>query len=142
MDPHGVPSGGDWALSRTAALFFEGTEHLVISNCTFLRLDGNALMLSGYNRGARITHSNFAWIGETAVALWGTTENNDGTNGEQPRSTEISFNVMREIGIYEKQSSAIFQALSCLTSMMGNILFNGPRALININDGFGGIALP
>jgi hypothetical protein len=25
LDPHGVPSGGDWSLQRSAALFFEGT---------------------------------------------------------------------------------------------------------------------
>ena len=24
MEPHGVPSGGDWALERRAAVFFEG----------------------------------------------------------------------------------------------------------------------
>jgi hypothetical protein len=50
MDPHGVPSGGDWALQRTGALFFEGTEQLSVSDCLFIRLDGNALFLSGYNR--------------------------------------------------------------------------------------------
>lgn len=32
MEPHAVPSGGDWALERIAALFFEGTESLVVSN--------------------------------------------------------------------------------------------------------------
>ena len=47
MEPHGVPSGGDWALQRTAALFFEGTERVSVEACVLQRLDGNALMLSG-----------------------------------------------------------------------------------------------
>ena len=50
MEPHGVPSGGDWALQRTAALFFEGTEGCAVDGCVLQRLDGNAVMLSGYNQ--------------------------------------------------------------------------------------------
>jgi hypothetical protein len=50
MDPHGVPSGGDWSLQKSGALFFEGTEQLYIVDCLFIRLDGNALFLYGYNR--------------------------------------------------------------------------------------------
>ena len=33
---------------------------------------------------------------------------------------------------------AVFQAKSCETTFERNILFNGPRAGINLNDGFGG----
>eukprot|EP00666_Eupelagonemidae_sp_cell4sb_P018096 gene18096-biopygen16006 len=49
LEPHGVPSGGDWGLERRGALFFEGTEELVVDGCRFERLDGNGIMLSGYN---------------------------------------------------------------------------------------------
>lgn len=35
MDPHGVPSGGDWALERMAAVFLEGTENVVVESCLF-----------------------------------------------------------------------------------------------------------
>ena len=83
LDPHGVPSGGDWALQRSAAIFIEGskihpvamtfpgspliarvgcitgTEDTTIDQCLMTRLDGNAVMLSGYNRAARITASTF-----------------------------------------------------------------------------------
>ena len=68
MEPHGVPSGGDWGLERLGAVYLEGTEGLSISGCMFERLDGNGLMLSGYHRGARVTDSHFAWTGGTAVA--------------------------------------------------------------------------
>jgi hypothetical protein len=41
MEPHSVPSGGDWALERVAALEFEGVERLVVDNCTISRAGGN-----------------------------------------------------------------------------------------------------
>jgi hypothetical protein len=40
MDAHAVPSGGDWALDRAAAVFLQGTEGVRIEHCTFERLDG------------------------------------------------------------------------------------------------------
>jgi hypothetical protein len=45
---------------------------------------------------------------------------------------------VREIGIIEKQSSFWFQAKTAQSIVEGNVLFNGPRAAINLNDGFGG----
>jgi len=47
-------------------------------------------------------------------------------------------NLIHELGHYEKQSSGWFQATSAQTTIKNNIIFNGPRAGININDGFGG----
>ena len=39
---------------------------------------------------------------------------------------------------WAKQSAALFQALSCRTAFTHNVAYNGPRAAININDGFCG----
>ena len=47
MKPHGVPSAGDWALDRWGAIFLQGTEGAKIDGCTFTRLDGNGIMVSG-----------------------------------------------------------------------------------------------
>jgi len=85
-----------------------------------------------------IQRSDFAWTGESPVAAWGYTDGIDGTDGNQPRGTQLLYNIIREIGMYQKQSSAWFQGNSCQNIIKGNIIFNGPRALININDGFGG----
>ena len=40
-----VPSGGDWALHRSGAVFLQGTKDARISGGVFKRLDGNAIML-------------------------------------------------------------------------------------------------
>ena len=146
MEPHGVPSGGDWGLERLGALFFEGTEDLTIAGCRFERLDGNGLMLSGYHRRASIVDSHWAWTGGTAIAAWGRTDELsdggihgwDATPGNVPHGTTVSNCIMRESGIWEKQSSCFFQAKTAATTLTNNLCFNLPRAGFNFNDGLGG----
>jgi hypothetical protein len=151
MEPHGMPSGGDWALRRDAALFLDGTEDVTIDGCVMERLDGNAVMLSGYNRHAAVTRNEFAFTGDTVIASWGRTTSADATlralapglgedmtGGDFPAFTNASFNWIHELGVFEKQSSAIFQAVTSQNHYEGNVIFNGPRAGINFNDGAGG----
>jgi len=157
MMRHGVPSAGDWALERYAAVFLQGTDGYKIDGCSFERLDGNAVMISGYNREATIQNSDFAYIGGSAIAAWGYTnetrfdpgrpgiENRnapaagvDGTDGEHPRGTTVQNCSAREVGLYEKQSSFFVQAKTAASRVLSNVFFNGPRAGINANDGFGG----
>lgn len=146
MEPHGVPSGGDWALERTAALFASGTSGLTVSKCEFYRNDGNGLMVSGYARDAVLSENEFAWTGGTAMAAWGYTDELsdggvhgwDGTKGDHPYNTVVHGNVIRETGIWTKQSSCWFQAKTAKTTLTNNICYNLARAGFNFNDGFGG----
>ena len=146
MEPHGVPSGGDWALERIGAVLVEGTTGFEVDTCTFERNDGNALMLSGFHRKAKITSSHFAYTGGSAVAAWGFTDELshggtlgwDATAGNIPQGTVITGNIMRESGIWEKQSSCFFQAKTAATTLLNNLCFNLPRAGFNFNDGLGG----
>ena len=62
----------------------------------------------------------------------------DGTDGEHPRYTKVVGCSAREVGLYEKQSSFFVQAKTAQSFISGNVFFNGPRAGINANDGFGG----
>ena len=59
----------------------------------------------------------------------------DGTKGAFPRYTQILHNVFREIGVWEKQSSAFFQAKGAESYLKGNVVFNLARAGFNFNDG-------
>jgi hypothetical protein len=146
MDPHAVPSAGDFALARSAAVYLEGTEGAIVSGCNFTRLDGNGLIVSGYNRHASIAHNTFSWIGDNGIVVWGRTnetaanplEGFDGTDGNHPQFTSVVGNVIREIGIYEKQSSWFFRAKAARTVLEANVMFNGPRNGITFNDPFAG----
>jgi hypothetical protein len=138
FDPHGQPSAGDWSLERMGALLFEGTEDAVVSDCTFSRIDSNAVFLSGYNRRAQVVRNEFSLLGNNAVASWGRSVDYDGTGGQQPRHSVISGNIAHDIGLVQKQSSFYFQAQSCENLLSANIVYNIPRAAINFEDGFGG----
>jgi len=147
LDAHGIPSAGDFAVARqSGAVFLEGTEQTTIQNCNFTRLDGNGIVVSGYNRNTTISHNSISWIGDNAIVVWGYTnetatdplEGFDGTDGNHPRDTLVEGNVIREIGIYTKQTGWYFQAKAAKSYLSGNVMFNAPRNGVTFNDAFGG----
>jgi hypothetical protein len=139
MDNHSVPGPGDWALERLAALLIEGAEDVLVSDALFSRIDGNALMLSGFTRGVVVRDSEFALLGGSAVALWGrAVDGYDITGGQQPRGTVVERCFFHDLGLIQKQSSGVFQGLAPRNSFRNLIIFNVPRAAVNFNDGAGG----
>jgi len=138
MERWGVPSGGDWALYMGAALHLHGAVGTRIEGCTFSRLDNNAIILTGFDRNVSIINNTASWLGMNFAAAWGDTQDYDATDGNQPRATTLSGNLVGELGIWEKQSSFWFQAKSCQNVLKDNVVFNLPRAAINFNDGLGG----
>ena len=110
MEPHGVPSGGDWALERFGALFVERSSSLTVNGCKWTRASGNGISLNRFNLNATIEDSTFEWMGGSAIAAWGFTDEIseggihgiDGTGGDFPRYTLVQRNLFREIGQWEK----------------------------------------
>eukprot|EP01084_Bolivina_argentea_P066965 122064_1 len=94
LDDHGMPSGGDWGLERTGAIYLDGVRNIEIINNTMTRLDGNAISVNRYARGVVIEGNEIVWQGDSAITQWGDTQNitftdgtsmgDDGTNGNQP----------------------------------------------------------
>eukprot|EP01047_Picozoa_sp_COSAG01_P033448 COSAG01_NODE_2463_length_7647_cov_6.492183_4_plen_322_part_00 len=87
LEPHGIPSGGDWSLQRTAALFLQGTEGVTVEHSRFKYLGGIAYQLSGYNRAAAVHDCEFAYLGGSAMTSWGYTHSDD-PQVPAPRSTD------------------------------------------------------
>eukprot|EP00040_Diaphanoeca_grandis_P010287 m.52629 g.52629 ORF g.52629 m.52629 type:complete len:878 (+) comp21637_c0_seq1:31-2664(+) len=133
-----APSGGDWSLYHGGAMVITNAEDVNITECVFRRLDGNAIYLPGKSRDVRIEKNSFEWLGENAVTTNGDSEKWDARAGEQPRKTLVSQNIMHDLGLYEKQSSAWGQNKACLANVSNNIMYNLPRAAINFNDALGG----
>jgi hypothetical protein len=116
-----------------------GVFDTTITGCRFQRLGGNALFVSRGVKGTNVTRNHFALIGDSAIATVGELELSDGVSvSSYPADTTITNNHIRGVGIAGKQSSAWFSALSCRTMFKGNVLYNGPRAGVNLNDGFCG----
>ena len=152
-DKHELPSTGDWALARSGAVRLEGVENVTLARNHFTRCDGNAVSLNHFARGVAFLGNDFSWLGESAMTAFGSTSDclfancsvklpglvgPDGRGGNQPRGTRVVGNLVREIGISQKQSSAWAQQLTASTWIEGNVMFNSPRAAINYNDAFGG----
>lgn len=102
---------------NTVCLFGDGS---LFFSCHFRRLDGSGLFLSRYARNVTVQRCEFEWLGENAMATWGETDDYDATGGAQPRGTRILNNVVHDIGLYEKQSSAWGQAKACQSHIEGN----------------------
>lgn len=114
-------------------MFVEGANGVVIERCSFVRVGGNALFLSGHAWNTTVRTSEFHLIGDSAIATVGNINLNDGVSSDDyPRDTVISNNHFHEIGVTGKQSSALFSAVSCRTTFTSNVAYNGPRAGINL----------
>ena len=137
MDQYEVPSPGDWSIRRDGTIFIENTENIMITNCKLIRTGGNGIFLSGHAKQTNIIRNEFSYIGDSAIATVGRIVMNDGyTVDTYPDKTIIDSNHIHDIGLIGKQTSALFSALTCRTTFINNILYNGPRAGININDQF------
>ena len=80
----------------------EGGEDPVVRNVVFDSPGGNGLLLSGYIRDAVVEQNEFKWVGDSAIVLLGRTDPAqpcNGSNGEQPRGTQIVGNFIREVPI-------------------------------------------
>ena len=90
-----------------------GTTNSTIDHCLFDAVGGNGIFLTDFNRHALISANEMRHIGENGVAMRGSTDWVDGRGGNQPRFNEISDNMIHHLGLYTKQSCAIFSAVSC-----------------------------
>jgi hypothetical protein len=138
MDDWSPPSGGDWSLHRGGTIFIEDSDFVVVKDCSFRRLDGNAIFLSRRTRNVTIVRNLFEWLGENAIAMWGETDGFNATARLFPMGTLIEENVMSELGIHQKQSSGVAHNKAAQTTIRNNVIFNVPRAAINFNDMVGG----
>eukprot|EP01052_Picozoa_sp_SAG31_P007485 SAG31_NODE_356_length_17180_cov_7.595925_13_plen_162_part_00 len=133
-----IIGGGDYAMSKNAVIIAESVAGLVVHGCTFSRLGGNAVLLYGSVRDAWITRNLFFSLGANAIVSWGVADFVDGTGDEHPDGVRVTLNVASEVGLIEKQACFYFQALTSRAVVVGNVAWNGPRAAVNLNDGFGG----
>ena len=59
-----APGTGDWSIFKSGAVFFQGTEHVTVSQCTFREIGGNALFMYGFNRFNCVSSNEFVWLGD------------------------------------------------------------------------------
>jgi hypothetical protein len=124
--PYETPSGGGYSIHRGGAIHIEGAESPSITEVTVDSPGGNGLLLSNYVRGAVIANSEFKWVGDSAIVMLGSTMDTqpcNGTNGDQPRGTQIVGCFIHEVGVWGKQGAGIFQALTSDTNISHTVIF-------------------
>jgi hypothetical protein len=139
MRDYMVPSGGDWSVHRGGTIYLTNTKNVTITHNLFTEIGSNGVAVIDYNDATIITSNEFVWLADSAIILVGTTNGIDGFSvASQPANTLIQSNLIHEIGIYVKQSAPVLISVSRSVSVIGNVMFNMPRAGINVNDGFYG----
>ncbi|MHA6484928.1 chitobiase/beta-hexosaminidase C-terminal domain-containing protein [Paenibacillus sp. strain BS8-2] len=156
MEPYEDLARGDWAIHRGGAVYFEGAEDCGLEDCFFDAVGGNAVFISGYNRRISVEGCSFEAAGESAVCVVGRPESvrmyqtwemmeggqrpaYDDLPGprtpDYPADCIIGNNIIRNIGIYGKQTAGVFISMSRRITVSRNSIYEVPRAAICINDG-------
>ena len=138
MGQYEVPSGGDWSIHRGGAVFVEDSDGVSVTHSLFDQVGGNAVFLSRHVGGANISANEFVHCGDSAIASVGVAAGIDGTAPTYPNGNTFANNHVHDYGVFGKQTSCYFQALSANATLRDNVCYNGPRAHVNFNDGFGG----
>ncbi len=139
LGPHvSTTNGADWAVPRSAAVEFEGVQHVVVTNCTFDTLGGSAVLWSGYVRNVQILSSEFRWLGGNGVLAIGDDDWGNATSGDYPVNNTVDQCVFREIGVYAKHSAAYAEFVAGAANITRNIIFDVARAGVALNDAMGG----
>ena len=140
MDSYECPSGGDWAIHRGAAVFIEDSAQITVEGFAFDQVSGNAIMFSNAVSNSTIRQCTFDAVGDSAIAMVGSSQLMVGTKGKglMPTNNLIEKNIVDTVGVYGKQTSAYFKAKSDSNLVRNNVFMNGPRAGVNFNDGTAG----
>ena len=150
---------GDWAIHRGGAIYFLGAEDCRVDDCLIEQVGGNGVFADGYNRRISIAGCLIEDIGDSAVCFVGssdavrhffTWEKDNREGGEitdfepGPKSPDysedcsVSNTIMRNVGVYGKQTSAVLVSMSVGVTISHCTLYGIPRAGITFNDGVWG----
>ncbi|WP_164122967.1 PDZ domain-containing protein [Sphingobacterium sp. xlx-130] len=145
----------DWTIYRQGAIKLEGTTKCTISDSDFSDLGGNAVFISNYNRAVVIRDNLIERIGAGAINFVGSADavrspafryekfvaeqDMDTLSGPKttnyPAQCEAHGNLIRYIGLIEKQVAGVQIAMASSIRVFHNTIYQVPRAGINIGDG-------
>jgi hypothetical protein len=132
----------------------EDTEGFTFRQNQVTRVYGTGVFLNNYHRDAVLANNEFSWIGESTMAAFGSSSRcvnanctfqlpaavgPDARSGNMPRDTVVAGNLVHEVGVWQKQSVAWYQAITGGTRFESNVVFNLLHTAWHANDGaYGG----
>jgi hypothetical protein len=105
----------------------QASTNITVAGVTFDQVSGNALMFSNAVNQSTVVGCTFFRVGESAIAMLGSTRLMDGTPGQglYPEGNLIESNLVDTVGVYGKQTSAYFKGKSAANTVRGNVFMNG-----------------
>lgn len=145
----------DWTIYRQGAVKIEGAERCQVVNSDFVDLGGNAIFVSNYNREVVLSGNLIERVGAGGINFVGSADavrspsfryeefvpaqELDTSIGPQsedyPMHCEASDNLIRDIGLIEKQVAGVQIAMASSIRVLHNTIYRVPRSGINIGDG-------
>ncbi|QNK65389.1 PDZ domain-containing protein [Variovorax sp. PAMC26660] len=145
----------DWKVFRGGAIYIEGGKDLEVAGNDMHALGGNAVFVSGYNRGIAVRGNEIQDIGASAILFVGSPEavrspgfhyaartsytDMDKTVGPKtnayPAQSIAENNLIHDIGFREKQATGVEISMASEITVRSNSIYGTPRAGINIGDG-------
>jgi len=135
MLPHQCNGAGDPSWSLHAAIVIANSTLVEISNNNFLEISGNGVVVHDQCVNISVLNNEFIDVGKSGIVVTGHMYSyNTSTEYNTPINTLIRWNKIVGIGRQDYGSSGIQISMSTSTTVQENLIANGPRALINLND--------
>ena len=145
----------DWTIYRGGAVFLSGTEKILIQDCEFDQLGGNAIFVSGYNRQALIKGCHLHDTGASGVAFVGSADavrnplmsynerhdhaKIDRTPGpkspDYPADCVVEDCLIHGIGRVERQPAGVQISMAQSITVRDCSIYDCVRAGINVSEG-------
>ncbi len=145
----------DWTIYRGGAVFVEGATQVLIDDCEFTNLGGNAVFVSSFSRDITISNNHMYEIGASAISFVGSPEavrspsfqygefvpleEMDTVRGPKnnlyPANSTADNNLIYKIGRVEKQVAGVQISMAMDIKVSRNSIYDVPRAGINVSEG-------
>lgn len=154
MEPMEPLLRSDWCIYRGGAVYLEGTEDVILTDCQFDQVGGNGIFVSRYNNRTWIEGCYFRKIGGSGVVFCGDSsavrsplfryeESHEGDvdwekgpkNNQYPRECTVQDCLIDGSGRVEKQTAGVCISMAHKIRVLHNCIYNVPRAGINVCDG-------
>lgn len=129
-------------MARLAAVFMETVDDILVEHCTFEKVGGNAIMVSGESDRVRLANNNISFVGSSGIAILarrGFQRNSFATpvlsHLLYSRDTNVSFNQIHHFGRRVAHSAAIMTVGARQAIIQGNLIYHFPTSSTAKRDG-------
>ncbi|KAL4094816.1 hypothetical protein PRIC1_010469 [Phytophthora ramorum] len=129
--------GSEWPMTRVASIFLESVTNTTIEHCSFEKIGGNAIMVSGENSNIQLVNNNVSFVGSNGIAVLARRGFQLNSFHEPvlahllvSRAVNISFNQVHHFGQQVAHSVAIMVAGAKQITIHGNLVFGAPNRTI------------